>query len=330
VKEPHTIEEPLPFLVASGRFREALALFLASTDSLGTLPPQSQVLAAQASARIGELELSTHLATAARGRFRGTGDVEGELEATNLLGAIAFERGRIQDAQARFQEVMELAGQTENAVFLARAANNLASVADLRGESDESRSLFQQALEAYQRIGDQRGIAETFHNIALTQRGKGTSAAAFDACAQAIEAAEIHGEAGLIALTLLGRAEILIESQSYAEATRDIERAEVLAWSAGNEPHQLEAGRLRTLVALRQGLSAFAHQGAEFIRARAVDAGFAMIAGEAASISALALKASARHAEADAARACAIASFEALGAVELIERFDREWQKPAA
>ena len=154
-------QRPLRSLVDAGRFREALSQYFQSTDLVGSATPQCRLLAAQAAARIGEFEVSSRLTTSARQEFETADDVDGILEASNLLGAIAFERGRIRDAERHFNTVATLAHTHGRARYTARSANNLGSIANLRGDSVPACALYQHALEVYEAVGDTRGIAET-------------------------------------------------------------------------------------------------------------------------------------------------------------------------
>lgn len=310
----------------AGRFREALSHYFESSDSTGKTTPQIRMLAAQAAARLGEFEVSARLTASARQEFEIADDVDGILESSNLLGAIAFERGRIRDAERHFTAVATLAETHGRARFAARSANNLGSIASLRGNSVPACALHQRALGVYEAIGDMRGIAETCHNMALGLRESGALDRAWESSGRAVECAEQVGDPGLIALTLLGRAELSIESASYDEAMGDIERAELLAWAEGNEPHRLEAARLSALVALRRGNAEEAYRGASLVQARASEAQFALLAAEGRSLAALALKALGRHTEAVGAREAATVAFRTLGATAHLARLSREWE----
>jgi tetratricopeptide (TPR) repeat protein len=317
---------PLRGLVQSGRFREALAHYFRSADSTGSATPQSRLLAAQAAARIGEFEVSARLTASARTAFENAQDVDGLLEATNLLGAIAFERGKIRDAEKHFTAVAELAEHHGRARFTARGANNLGNIASLRGEPGIACGFYQRGLEVFEMLGDIRGIAETCHNLALELHRAGAAAAAREANYRAVESAEQVGEAGLIALTLLGRAELRIESGALEDAREDIERAERLAWDEGNEPHRLEAERLFAMIALRSGNPEEAYRRAALVHARAAEAQFAVLAAEARSLAALALKALGRHTEAVGSRDVATVALRSLGAAGHLARLSRDWE----
>jgi tetratricopeptide (TPR) repeat protein len=326
MRDPDPHERPLRLLVSTGRFREALALFLGGEDPAELPGPGSQLLAAQAAARVGELAMARRLAGRARELFRAEGEYARVLEATNLLGAVAFEEGNIPEAEACFGEVLVTARERGLRLLEARSANNLASVAHLRGREEAARDLYQQALHAWLALRDRRGTAEAWHNLALCHRRMGAVPEAGVACDEAVEAADRHGETGLLALTLLGRAELRIDEGFFTEATRDIDRAELLAWSAGNAPNRLEAERLRALAALRQGKSKSAYLLAEAASLRATEAGFTQLAAETASIAALALRADGREREAEVAREGVIAAYRGLDAADLLRRFEREWE----
>ena len=313
-------------LVQSGRFREALAHYFQSTDSTGSATPQSRLLAAQAAARIGEFEVSARLTALARLAFENAKDVDGLLEATNLLGAIAFERGKIRDAEKHFEAVAELAERHGRARFTARGANNLGDIASLRGEPGIACGFYQRGLEVFEMLGDTRGIAEACHHLALELFRAGAGAAAQEANHRAVESAEQVGEAGLIALTLLGRAELRIEVGALEQAREDIQRAERLAGDEGNESHRLEAERLSAMIALRSGDPNEAHRRAARVHARAAEAQFALLAAEARSLAALALKAQGRHTEAVASRDVATVALRALGASGHLARLSGDWE----
>ena len=103
MREPDPQQRPLRLLVSAGRYREALALFLGGEDPAPRRGPGSQLLAAQAAARVGEFAVARRLAGGARELFRAEGEHGEVLEATNLLGAVAFERrahsGRVSDRE---------------------------------------------------------------------------------------------------------------------------------------------------------------------------------------------------------------------------------------
>lgn len=324
------IDEPLSDLISASRFREALSLFFEWWENGVELTPLAQSLAAHAALRKGEFELAGTLAATAQREFRAIGDENGVTDCANLLGAVAFERGNIDEAEVQFLSVLQVAEAADCARFIARGANNLATIAHMRGQFERAIALYEKALGGYREARDQRGIVETLHNLVMSQRDSGRLEEALRDGTRAVDAAERLESGGLIALTLLGRAELLIERGSFDEAAADIDRAQVLAWLEGNEPHVLESERLRAFLALRQGEPERAHRHAELVWARASCSGCALIAAESAAIAALALKANRRLPEAAVANDLAVASLAALGATGRLESHARAWRKTAA
>jgi len=166
-------DEPLRDLVNASRFREALAVYLEWYDNAVELTPYSQLLAAHAASHLGEFDLAGTLAASAQSELRARGDDPGVLDSTNLLGAVAFERGNIDDAEAQFRSVLQMAERLGCTRFTARGANNLAIIAHLRGHRECAVALYQKALTAYLQIDDERGIVETRHNLALSRCDSG-------------------------------------------------------------------------------------------------------------------------------------------------------------
>ena len=298
----------------ASRFREALSLFLEWCERSVELAPVSQLLAAHSALRLGEFQLAGTLAAAVQPELYAIGDQDCLLDC----------------AEIQFRSVLQMAEGAGCARFIARSANNLAVIAHMRGHPRHAAALYQKALTAYHQIEDQRGIIETRYNLALSRRETGRAAATLSACTRVVDAAERFGAGGLIALTLLGRAELLIECDALEQAAADIDRARLLAWLEGNEPHVLESERLQALLALRRGQPAHAYRHAELVRSRASHSGCALIAAESAALAALALKADRRLPEAAVANDLAVASLVALGATARLENHARAWRGTAA
>jgi tetratricopeptide (TPR) repeat protein len=310
-------------LVAAGRFQEALQAFGTGSDESLDREPGVLLLAAKAATRVGRLDLAATLARRALGEFTTRADADGRMQATNLLGAIAFERGAIADAEHHFGQALRLAQELDDSLVAARASNNLASVAHLQGRPDLALSLYRNAMLSYQRLGDRRGTAETYHNLGLTFRDMAALGEADDAATEAVRHASMVGERTLMALTLMGRAEVHLAKHDVRLAGSELEQARKLALEAGDELGTAEVGRLSALVALEEGRFAEANREAETARAIAAGYGSTLLQAESALASARAL-----HALGDAAAAAerrdeARRLFESLGARALLNELER-------
>jgi tetratricopeptide (TPR) repeat protein len=287
--------------------------------------PDADLRAATAATRQGRLDEAAPLAWDALARFEARGDRDGALRATNLLGAIAFERGALADAAARFGRALGIAGELGDALMVARASNNLASLQVLADDPGGALPLYRAALLAYRRLGDRRGAAEALHNIALAHRRLGRWADAEEAAAEAVRSAEVAGEPALVALALTGRAETDVQRGEPELARTRADRALELARSGGDEIGVGEALRVRAMARLAAGAAADAAEDAAAARAVAAAHGSALLNAESTAVLARALRALGRRDDAESARAEARARLGDLGAVGLIREFEAAW-----
>src|SRR5262245_54797129 len=169
--------------------------------------PDDHFLAASAAARLGRIEPAEGWARTALMSYQTRGHVAGVIRATNLLGALDFERGNLDGARGRFATALTLARQLGDRRTIAKATNNLANIAHLRGQTDRALRLYQTALAAYRDGRDQRGMAETWHNIALRYRQQSAFRDAIHAAEQSVHHARQVEQPGLLVLCLLGLAE---------------------------------------------------------------------------------------------------------------------------
>jgi hypothetical protein len=72
-------------------------------------PGETALNAATAAMRAGNTHEAARLVADASAHFRERADADGQMRATNLAGAIAFEHGRLADAERDFGEALEIA-----------------------------------------------------------------------------------------------------------------------------------------------------------------------------------------------------------------------------
>jgi tetratricopeptide (TPR) repeat protein len=324
---PDDLSRELRELVSAGLFREALARMQTSGAAPARQRPEVQLLGATAATRVGELSTAVSLAEAALEKFRARGDRDGRMRAVNLLGAIAFEHGRLPEAEPLFGEALFLARQLGDSLMEARASNNLASMAVLRGEADTALTMYRSALLSYTKLGDRRGTSEAYHNLGITFRLIREWHDSQDAATEAVRHAELLGERSLMALAVMGRAEIELERGDLDLAHRELERAAALAREAGDELGGAEVERLQAVLAIAKGDFESGLRLAEAALAVAQRFGSALLEGECAAAAARALRGLGRAAQAESRRALAAQRFEALGAVRWVEQLQREWEE---
>jgi tetratricopeptide (TPR) repeat protein len=308
-------------LVEAGRFRDALDAHQRAEPAARR--PEGDLLAATAATRLGDFATSVSLAQAALEQFRARSDADGRMRSVNLLGAVAFEQGRLGEAERCFGEALDLARVVDDTRMAANASNNLASVAHLQNRPDLALSLYRTALLSYQRLGDRRGTAQTYHNLGLTFRQQRDWADAEASALQAVRHAEEVGEGALMALVVMGRAEIHLDRGEFELARQELARAERLCRTAEDEVGLAEVGRLRALLALREGKYADTVELALAARDVAARYGLLQLQAECAGVAAVGLGRLGRRKEADARRQEASGLFARLGAVRLQEELEK-------
>ncbi len=309
-------------LLDEGRFREAVA-WRRGAEPMLSGRPEGRLMAATAAMRAGEVDLSRMDATAALEEFSARADQDGRMRCHNLLGAIAFEQGKVAEARTAFATGLSLAEELGDALVVARASNNLASVAHLHGRAEEALSLYRTALLAYQRLGDRRGAAETYHNLTVTFRDMGLWPDALDAVTEAVRHAELVAEPWLQSLVLAGKAELHLVMNDTDLAAQVVERAATLAEKAGDRVGIGEAHRLRALIALARDDAKTALTEAEAGLAIGSGVGSALLEGECAAAAARACRALGQDEAFQQYKETAEERFTALGATRFLADFQQ-------
>lgn len=315
----------LSHLVRTHRFRAALEYYYQHPDTGWRARPECQLLAGDAAARLGELPQSLTLLTAAQDGFLAAGNVGRAGEASNLLGAIAFERGRISEAQQHFCRAERIASEVNDRLLTARAGNNLGIVLDLLDRPEAALARFQSSIQAFTYLDNSRGIAESSHNQGVLYRRLGRWSEAAEAVSLARREAERAGMAGLVALCMLGQAELALAGGQPDLASSLIVRSAGLAAAGEDRLNGLEAGRLRALVAFRRGEWAIAHHLAEIAASLAAGLGSVLLKLECLGISAMALLRLGRLREAQERRDEVTCGYRSLGSTRMLENFELQW-----
>lgn len=194
-----------------------------------------------------------NLALATEAAFGPGAPIPKRLDLTNLIGSLEFELGSPAVAEDRFADVVELAAENGDILWLARASNNLGAAASLRGRSDHALSLYRLALPAYQKLGDTVGLAETCHNIAITYRDLDHVREAEAYYRRAEGHARRSDDTRMIAMARLGRAELALRRGDTALAGEEGRRGLAEMDAVGDALGRADALRLLGAIALAEG-----------------------------------------------------------------------------
>ena len=192
----------------AGRYVELLDYLAALAREDLERSPTLLLLKAIGHARLGQMDAASAWALSALMRARMLGDRSVEVRALNISGAIALERGGINESIHYFARAQEEAMLEGDLGTVGRAANNLGVIANMQGEYGRAVGSFTTALGAYERVRNERGIAESHHNLGIVYRDQGKLAEALSAADDAVREATLADDASLRAQTLAGRAEI--------------------------------------------------------------------------------------------------------------------------
>ncbi|HVH11812.1 MAG TPA: hypothetical protein VM759_02110, partial [Longimicrobium sp.] len=98
--------------------------------------PELAYAYAAACRQLGDTTRAIEVGGWAEAQARRGGDRRRAAEAVNLVGNALFEAGRLDEAEARFGELLAYASEWGDEEFGARASNNLGILANVRGRRD--------------------------------------------------------------------------------------------------------------------------------------------------------------------------------------------------
>src|SRR5207302_768672 len=190
--------------------------------------PMLTLLCGIAHSRLGRLDLGQQWAMVAQLRARMLGDRTLEVRALNVSGAVALERGGIDEASYFFTRAQEQAMQDNDMATVGRCANNLGIIANMQGDYARAVGAYTRAIAAYEQARYHRGIAESRHNLGITYREQGRLDHALEAADAAVRDAEWLDDRGFKAQALAGRAEIRLAQGKPELAIREAQEALVI------------------------------------------------------------------------------------------------------
>lgn len=301
-------------LARQGRYREVVDRITALPSGVAEARSPLALLAAEASGRLGEHDGAARWATRALELALQQLDAPSELRSVHLQGAIAWQRGAWEEAERHFHRVLELARTLRDVAAEARAFNNLGILQNLRGDPQGALGTYQLALAAYQQAGNLRGIAETHTNLEISWLALGNARRARDAADEAVRLAREVGDATLVAVALVARAEATLALGDPDLAAAELLRAEETYVSVRFVAGLAEVRRLQAAVARARSDLSQAHRLLEAARELALQGASLDTQGEIERDLGDVLAASGDGAGARAARERALELFRRLGA----------------
>jgi len=178
-----------------------------------------------AHSRLGRLEVGQQWAMVAQLRARSLKDRMMEVRALNVCGAIALERGGIDEATYFFTRAQEEASNDSDMATVGRCSNNLGIIASMQGDYKRAVINFTRAIASYEQAHFARGVAEARHNLGIACSGQGRLDRALETATLAIQEAEKLADAQLTAQAIAGLAEIHVARGEAEQALKAVEQA---------------------------------------------------------------------------------------------------------
>jgi tetratricopeptide (TPR) repeat protein len=158
-------------------------------------------------------------------RARSLKDRMMEVRALNVCGAIALERGGIDEATYFFTRAQEEATDGNDMATVGRCANNLGIIANMQGDYRRAVIAYTRAIASYEQAHFARGVAEARHNLGIVCRAQGRLDRALETAQLAIDEARALGDQQLTAQAVAGLAEIHVSRGESDRALAEVERA---------------------------------------------------------------------------------------------------------
>jgi len=214
-------------------------------------------------------------------------------EVLRAAGTLAFERGDLDAAGARWEEALPVSEDAGDQWGATSALGNLANLAAVKGDHDRAEEIYRRCLATMTEIGDRRGVASTLVNLAYLARQRGHPAEALELCEAgaremkemgnetgaahalglmasityslgdlagsaelfrgAVGSARLAGDKRVIARVLSNLAETLLELGEVADARPAAEEGLALRTELGDDRNTAVSLRLLSAVALAEG-----------------------------------------------------------------------------
>jgi tetratricopeptide (TPR) repeat protein len=139
------------------------------------------------------------------------GDLNGQARVALNRGIVLHEQGDYAQAQAVYQDAIDLAEVANDVETVADAQSNLAVLATIQGDLDGAIVRYLACLTRFEVLHDRSGMARIYHNLGMTYAAQQNWKGAMSSYEQALELAQKMGMLDVVANVYLSRAELLLE-----------------------------------------------------------------------------------------------------------------------
>jgi ATP/maltotriose-dependent transcriptional regulator MalT len=183
----------------------------------------------------------------------GENDV-GITDALWVLGFVAEDEGRFDEAEALQKEVLSRSRAEGRTFRVALALNALGVTAYERGAMAQAADRFEAALDSFRTHGNAYGMGYSLMNLARVARERGDYARAGVLCAESLALRWEQGDKVGIAGCLRGLASVAVAARQYERAARLWGAAESLREAIGAPPPRHHPRQQQAIAEARGGL----------------------------------------------------------------------------
>ncbi|HEU4720019.1 MAG TPA: HD domain-containing phosphohydrolase [Gemmatimonadaceae bacterium] len=240
-----------------GRRKEARACYERALEALDPPAPSVASMLLRWIARTHEVDADYAAAASCAERavaLAEQGDDRNALgHALNVLAAVRWRQGDLDEAERLFHEALERGTSTTDPRLHVDVMTNLGSLAKIRGDFREALRCYEDALAHGRLHSLLDNILGTLNNLGIANMSLHRLDAAEDAFAEALTIANALGGLSIRIQLEVNGASLQIEKGDYAEAKRRCDRAMQLAAHLGDSRANAEAEKVYGIIARETG-----------------------------------------------------------------------------
>jgi len=174
----------------------------------------------QLMAKTGEHDRALGYIHRALSGFRRLNNASGICKSLRNLGAIYINLGEFDDAEAAYDEAIEMALQEKLHIIYADLYNNLGTIKNIRGDWKAALECYFKAKDVFEKEGEIRKSAYTLNNIGITLLEQGQLTNARDSFLSALRVAGTVRDESLLLILNLSLTDLSLKVGNYSDAGR--------------------------------------------------------------------------------------------------------------
>lgn len=203
---------------------------------------------------LGDAHAALDCLEAAEAAAQAGNDPRALASVLNIRAGTLFNLGELDEAEALFGRVRDLAVEISDRKLQAMADQNLGSVASIRGDGELALGRFQSSLAHYEALGERAYVGPLLNNIGRLQLELGAWVEASKTLDRARSTCKNEGDRHHLMIVEVNRARVMLQAGRIDSAVRTSERALRIAEDSGDGRWLADIHLTRGQVRLAAGL----------------------------------------------------------------------------